>query len=506
MIDKSPVLEISNLSKNFGMVKANKDINMSLYRGEILSILGENGSGKSTLINMMAGIYMPDSGHIFIDGHEADIRTPRDASGYGIGVVHQHFKLVDSMSALDNVLICLEDNHIRKKDVKSRMLEISKQYGFKLSPDKKICDMSVSEKQTVEIIKVLIKGAQILILDEPTAVLTPAETEGLFKILRLLRSDNKAIIIITHKLQEVLNISDRVYLMRKGSHVGTVKTQDATVEGLTAMMVGRSVELSIECPKVLKHEKYLEVRGVDYSDADGKHLLDDISFDLYSGEILGVAGIAGSGQNELSEILAGVRKTKNGEIMYLADGISDISRMNVAQRERAGIRIGFVPEDRLGMGLISDGDIVENLMLRDNTEKRNLFVDRRSADEKAHSLIEKLEIATPGTKTPVRMLSGGNIQKVLLGREILRSPRILIVAYPVRGLDINSSYMVYQMLNNEKKKGAAILFIAEDLDVIMEISDRVMVLSDGVISGIVDPKTTSRETIGTLMTKSRGEV
>ena len=501
-------IELKNITKTFGSVVANKNVSLTVNRGEILSILGENGSGKTTLMNMISGIYFPDHGQIFIDGKEVVIRSPRDAFDYKIGMIHQHFKLVDVFSAAENIVLGLEEKgkfNIKKSAEKIR--KISEQYGFDLDPKKKIHEMSVSEKQTVEIIKVLYRGADILILDEPTAVLTPQETQKLFAILRRMRDDGKAIIIITHKMQEVLSLSNRVSVLRKGEYIGTVETKDTTEEALTEMMVGQKIDLNIERTEPKDPQNRLEVNGISCINREGIKLLDDISFNVRSGEILGIAGIAGGGQRELLESIAGLQHLNNGEILYhnpktgKTDNLRDKTPIQIRD---LGVRLSFVPEDRLGMGLVGNMDIVDNMMLRSYRKGKTAFLERKKPKDLANKIIEELNVVTPGANTPVRRLSGGNVQKVLVGREIASSPTVLMAAYPVRGLDINSSYMIYNLLNRQKESGVAVIFVGEDLDVLIELCDRIMVISSGRIAGMVDARTATKEEIGMLMTKNSG--
>ena len=357
--------------------------------------------------------------------------------------------------------------------------------------------MSVSEKQTVEILKVLYKGAEVLILDEPTAVLTPQETDKLFAILRKMKEKGCAIIIITHKLQEVLSISDRVTILRKGKSIDTVKTTECDVRTLTELMVGRSVSLSIERPQPEKTETILKVVDLTVDKADGSKALHEVSFSIKRGEILGVAGVAGSGQKELCETIAGLMPAKEGAILYKKENILGKTPSEIIEK---GISMSFVPEDRLGMGLVASMGMTENMLLKSYQEGKGPFINRKPAKELAEKLINKLEIVTPGTETPVRLLSGGNVQKVLLGREIESGPNLLITAYPVRGLDINSSYTIYNLLNEQKMKNVAVMYIGEDLDVLLELSDRIMVLCHGKITGIVNAAETTKEEIGMMMT------
>ena len=503
---KVPAIELKNITKRFGKVVANKDVNLTAYRGEILSILGENGSGKTTLMNMISGIYFPDEGQIFVNGNEAVIASPKDAFNHKIGMIHQHFKLVDVFTAAENIVLGIENKKFNIKSSTEEIKSISEQYGFELTPDKKIYSMSVSEKQTVEIIKVLYRGADILILDEPTAVLTPQETEKLFAILRNMRDDGKCIIIITHKLHEVLSLSDRVSVLRKGEYVGTVNTAETSESELTEMMVGKKVELNIERSEPENPTDRLTVKGISCVDRQGATVLDNVSFTAKSGEILGIAGIAGSGQRELLESIAGLQHLKSGEIIYLdpktgkEENLRDKSPVQIRDM---GVRLSFVPEDRLGMGLVGNMDIVDNMMLRSYRKGHSMFLQRKAPKDLAMKIINDLEVVTPGANTPVRRLSGGNVQKVLVGREIAASPTVLMVAYPVRGLDINSSYMIYNLLNDQKKQGVSIIFVGEDLDVLVELCDRIMVIGSGRITGIVDARTTTKEEIGLLMTKSK---
>lgn len=502
-------IELKNITKTFGNVIANKDISLKVNRGEILSILGENGSGKTTLMNMIAGIYYPDSGHIYIDGKETVIKSPRDAFSHGIGMIHQHFKLVDIFSATENILLGLKDDgkfNIKESAIKVK--NICDQYGFELDLDKKIYEMSVSEKQTVEIVKVLYRGANILILDEPTAVLTPQEIQKLFAILRKMKDDGKSIIIITHKLNEVLAISDKVAVLRKGEYVGTVKTSETNESRLTEMMVGRKIDLNINRSETINTTERLVVKGLNCINREGINVLENISFTCFAGEILGIAGIAGSGQRELLESIAGLQKVQNGDILYIDPksnktyNLRDHSPLEIREM---GVRLSFVPEDRLGMGLVGNMDIIDNMMLRSYRRSKSIFLERKQPKNLARKIIQDLEVVTPSETTPVRRLSGGNVQKVLVGREIAASPTVLMAAYPVRGLDINSSYLIYNLLNEQKENSVAVIFVGEDLDVLIDLCDRILIICGGKISGIVDARNTTKEEIGLLMTKHGGE-
>lgn len=562
-MEKQTVIEFRNITKRFGTsVIANNNVSMDVKRGEILSVLGENGCGKTTLMNMLAGIYYPDEGQIIIHGEEASIRSPKDAFRYNIGMIHQHFKLVDVFTATENIVLGTgKGEKYDLKEAKTRITAMSEKYGFHIDLDKKIHEMSVSEKQTVEIIKVLYRGADVLILDEPTAVLTPQEIKKLFAVLRAMRDDGKSVLIITHKLNEVMEISDRVAVLRKGEHVKTVNTAETNEKELADMMVGQKVTLNIDRPMPENPELRLNVEGITMVGNEGNFVLDNVSFDAYSGEILGIAGIAGSGQRELLEAVAGLHHLQNGSVTYInpkkdkpitfyhksfervmelasegmlryadgkdftgkdADGralskkairalveageiffkedeIINLREKTPLQIRELGVRFSFVPEDRLGMGLVGNMDIIDNVMLRSYRRGKSVFVDRKSPEELANEIIKNLQVVTPGTHTPVRRLSGGNVQKVLVGREIAAGPKVLMAAYPVRGLDINSSYTIYNLLTEQKKNGVAVVFVGEDLDVLLALCDRIMVIAGGKVMGTVDARTAKKEEIGLMM-------
>lgn len=583
-MEREIALEMRGVSKYFGSVVANKNVNLKVYKGEILAVLGENGSGKTTLMNMISGIYFPDEGQMFVGGEEAVIRSPQDAFAYKIGMIHQHFKLVDVFTAAQNIVLGvknepkpvddkknafskffakigrkMESGLYKKKEVAAQVKGIADKYGFEIDPNKKIYNMSVSEKQTVEIVKVLYRGANVLILDEPTAVLTPQETEKLFAVLRKMKEDGKSIIIITHKLNEVLAVSDRVAILRKGESVGEIATKDADENKLTELMVGKKVALNIERSTPENCEDRLEIKGLNVKSHDGVKVLDNVSFTAKSGEILGIAGIAGSGQKELLEAIAGLQKLESGDmifhnpkkdkpvtffhkdlhrvkelakegafryengetvdftgktdkeikelvnagkVLFKEDEIIDLKDKTPLQIRELGIRLSFVPEDRLGMGLVGNMDIVDNMMLRSYRKGNSVFLDRSKPGKLADEIIEELEVVTPSAHTPVRRLSGGNVQKVLVGREIASAPKVLMAAYPVRGLDINSSYTIYNLLNKQKENGAAVIFVGEDLDVLIELCDRILVIGSGKVTGVVDGRTANKSEIGLLMVKT----
>ena len=555
-----PAIRLQNITKRFGSVVANDHVSLSVKHGEILSVLGENGSGKTTLMNMIAGIYFPDEGHILIDGQEVVIRSPKDAFDHGIGMIHQHFKLVDLFTAAENIVLGIsEKGRYNLKAVNEKVKAIADRYGFHIDPAKKIYDMSVSEKQTVEIVKVLYRGAEILILDEPTAVLTPQEITRLFEVLKRMKEDGKSIIIITHKLNEVLEVSDRVAILRRGEHIATVETKDTNEAELTEMMVGKKISLNIERVSPVNPIPRLEVTDLNLYNSEGVHVLKDITFTANGGEIMGIAGIAGSGQRELLESIAGLQPVSSGSVIFnnpkkdrpvsffhknlkqvkhLAEqgafhdvNMKDVSFHGMSRKairkwvetggvlfredevmnlrdktpleiRQLGIHLSFVPEDRLGMGLVGNMDITDNMMLRSYRKGRYGFLNRKKPRAQAETIIKELEVSTPGVSTPVWRLSGGNVQKVLVGREIAYAPKVLMAAYPVRGLDIGSSYTIYHLLNRQKEKGVAVIYVGEDLDVLLELCDRIMVINSGAVTGIVDARTATKEEIGLLMTKT----
>ena len=497
-------VRLQHVTKTFGPVVANKDVSLSVRRGEILALLGENGSGKTTLMNMIAGIYYPDEGEIYVGDKAVTIRSPRDALDLGIGMIHQHFKLVDVFTATENIALSMGGGRFDLKKVHEKARAICEKYQFALDLDQKVYEMSVSQKQTLEIVKVLYRGADILILDEPTAVLTPQETERLFTVIRNMKADGKAVIIITHKLHEVLAISDRVAILRKGEYVGDIATRDADEATLTAMMVGEKVELNIERPEPVNPVKRLDIQHLTVRSADGITVLDDASFDVYGGEILGIAGISGNGQKELLEAIAGLQPTQRGaSVEYYAPDTSApvqlIGKSPKAIRE-AGIHLSFVPEDRLGMGLVGSMGMTDNMMLKSYGKGHSPIVDRKAPHDLAETIKKELNVVTPDLNTPVSRLSGGNVQKVLVGRELAADPIVLMTAYAVRGLDINTSYTIYHLLNEQKKKGVAVIYVGEDLDVMMALCDKIMVLCHGKVMGVVHAHKTTKEELGLMMT------
>ena len=496
-----------NITKVFGDIVANNNVTLDIYRGEILSLLGENGSGKTTLMNMLSGIYFPDGGEMLINGEPVMISSPKEAFDHGIGMIHQHFKLVDVFTAAENIVLGLEEKgKLDMEKAEQKIRDICDTYGFDVDPKQKIYNMSVSQKQTVEIVKVLYRGADILILDEPTAVLTPQETDKLFAVLRNMKKDGKTVVIITHKLHEVLAISDRVAVLRKGQFVGDMITAETNEQEMTNMMVGRSVELNIDRPEPKDPKPRVIVENLTVKGPDGVMKLDDVSFTANTGEILGIAGISGCGQKELLESIAGLQRVEKGTIKYIHDDgdAEELLGKDPLKIAEIGVSLSFVPEDRLGMGLVGSMDLTDNMMLRSFRRGRSMFTDRKTPRALAERVVDELEVNTPSVSTQVRKLSGGNVQKVLVGREIASAPTVLLSAYAVRGLDINSSYTIYNLLNEQKEKGVAVIYVGEDLDVLLELCDRILVLCGGKVSGVVDGRGADKREVGMMMTKLGG--
>ncbi len=494
------MIEMRGITKYFGSVIANEEIQLTVREGEILALLGENGSGKTTLMNMLSGIYQPDKGEIFVNGQLVQIQSPEDAKRLGIGMVLQHFKLVDCFSAADNIWMGYEGaKPLLTKQRYSDIEAMCHQFGFQIDPKKKVSNMSVSEKQTLEIIKVLYYGAKLIILDEPTAVLTVQEIEKFFEVLRHMKEKGHSIIIITHKLNEVLDISDRVTILRKAEYITTLETSETTEQQLTEEMVGRQISLCIDRAPMEKTRPLLEIRDLSIRSDTGATAIDKVNFYIRGGEILGVAGIAGCGQKELCEAIAGLRPIVGGQMIHKGDNIVGLPPKDIIEK---GISMSFIPEDRLGMGLAPSLSITDNMIVKNYANSPGILVDRKAGRKAAQQVIDELAVVTPSTETPVRRLSGGNVQKILLGREIMAAPNVLVTAYPVRGLDILSSYSIYDILNAEKQKGTGILFVGEDLDVMLELCDKIMVLCHGKLMGIVHAHKVTKEQLGLMMTGS----
>jgi simple sugar transport system ATP-binding protein len=497
MKDKVPYISMTGITKSFGSVVANKNINFTVNSGEIHALLGENGAGKSTLMNMLSGVYTPDSGSILVHGSEVKFSSPKDAIKNGIGMIYQHFKLIEAMSARENIIIGNKTAFFyNKKKVDLKIKEVCEKFGLEIDLEKKVHDMSVGERQILEIIKVLYRGADILIFDEPTTVFTPQEVEKLFSIMRRLKEKNCSIIFITHKMDEVMEIADKITVLRKGETVSTLNKIDSNPSELAKLMVGRTVDLSIKKIEKEAGKCLLEIKNLYVNNDEGLTVLKDINFNMYEGEILGIAGIANSGQKEICEAIAGISKIKSGNILFKGEELVGKNPRDIITK---GISMSFIPEDRLGMGLVASMDMVENLMLKAYHKQKGFFLKRKPVAEKAKEIKKTLDIKTPNIHYPIKNLSGGNIQKILLGRELDSNPSLLIMAYPVRGLDINTCYTIYELINEQKKKGVSVLFIGEDLDVIMQLCDRIVVLCDGEVTGTVEKEQVEKEKLGLMM-------
>jgi general nucleoside transport system ATP-binding protein len=494
-------VEMRDVSKRFGEVLANDSISLAIPDSSIHAIIGENGAGKSTAMNILYGFYTADTGEILVDGQPHRINGPRDAIDLGLGMVHQHFMLVETLTVAENIILGAEPRSglaIDYKKARAGVWRISEQYGFKIDPDALVGDLSVGQQQRVEILKTLYRGARILILDEPTAVLTPQEVVEMFAILRGLREQGKTIIIITHKLAEVLALSDNITVMRDGRVVGNLPTADATAEGLARLMVGREVLLRVEKKDASVGQPVLEVRGLSFRGDDGHARLTDVSFEVKSGETLGIAGVEGNGQTELIEIIAGLRRQSAGEIVLNGRSMNDLTPL---ERKRLGV--SHIPEDRHRRGLILSFDLAENSILgvhRDPPISKSFLLDREVIDQRARRLVAEYDVRPPDTSLPAGALSGGNQQKLIVAREFDIGPKLLLVAQPTRGVDIGATEFIHRKLIESRDAGAGVLLVSAELDEVLSLSDRVIVFYEGRIVGEVDPKSVSEEEIGCLMT------
>ena len=500
---KNPeVLHFNNITKLFGDVVANDKISFSIKAGEIHALLGENGAGKSTLMNILNGIYQLDSGELLLADKTINVKSPKAAIDLGIGMIHQHFKLLENAKGLDNLLLGQVPGFwLNKKKALQKYQDLIKEFNLNIDLHKYVNEMSMGEKQILEILKVLAREPRILVFDEPTTVLTPQEIDNLFNIMIHLKNHGYSLIFITHKMSEVMKISDRVTVLRKGQYIKTLITTETNPRELTDLMVGHHTELKIKRLPVLYNESLLVLENVSVADQDNVEQLKGISFKVGKGEIVGIAGISGHGQKELCEAIVGMQKLKSGSIYFQGE---DLSKYSVKEIIRKGIGMSFVPEDRLGMGLVAGMDIVDNIFLKDY-QKLGFWLDKKNSEVKSEDLIKRLNINTTGKKEKISLMSGGNIQKVLVGRELATEPQLLITAYPVRGLDIATSYIIYDLINEQKTKGAGIIFISEDLEALIELSDRIVVLNHGAVSKIVKADETSKEELGYYMMSNAGE-
>ncbi|MCT4621093.1 MAG: ABC transporter ATP-binding protein [Marinisporobacter sp.] len=492
------LVAMAGIGKRFGENWVNQDVDFSLKSGEIHALLGENGAGKSTLMNILAGVYKQDAGEMMLHGKKVILTSPRDAISNGVGMIHQHFKLVENLTASENIILGYKKGlFLNKKKIEKDIRDFSEKYGLSIDPSDYVYHMSVGEKQRIEILKALYRGADILILDEPTAVLTPQEIKELFDILRKMAANGCGIIIITHKMREVMDLADRITVLRKGVRVGTVLKSQVDEKELTEMMVGKPVsEKKIKDRKEGK-EIGLAIENVTIHNDKGITALKNISFQVRKGEIVGIAGISGNGQKELAEGIAGLRKMENGAIKIDGEGVG-----GKTVRQIIDMGLSFVPEDRIGTGLVGSMDLTDNLILKDyRKEKRRkgFFIQKKKIREEARKIVDRFDIKIADIDAPISSLSGGNLQKILLGREILEDPKVLIAAYPVRGLDIATTEAVYDLLLKQRDQGCAVLFISEDLEHILRLSDRIVVLEGGRVTGIVKPEETTMDEIGMMM-------
>ncbi len=502
-----PAVQMRGITKRFPGVLANDHVDLEVYPGEVMALLGENGAGKSTLMNILSGLYRPDEGEILIHGWPVHLHSPRDAIAHGIGMVHQHFMLVETLTVAENVVLGLDTVGWvpRMEEVHRQIESLSEQYGLRVGPTAYIWQLSVGEQQRVEILKLLYRGADILILDEPTAVLTPQESAELAKTLRRMAEEGKAVIFITHKLDEVMAFADRVTVLRAGKVVATLRTAETNKAELARLMVGREVLFRLEKRACRPGEVALEVENLQALNDKGLPALRGVSFQIRAGEILGIAGVAGNGQRELAEVITGLRRATGGSVRVYGRDIT-----NCSPREVIEAGVGYIPGDRVGVGLVPNLSVADNLAMKAYREPplaRGPLLDRNALRDFARHLIDAFRIITPDHRTPARLLSGGNQQRVVLAREITASRGVLIAVYPSRGLDVGATEAVRRALLEERDKGAAILLISEDLDELMQLSDRIAVLYEGQIMGIVVPEETTLEAIGLMMAGQRaGEV
>ena len=487
------------ITKRFPGVLANDHIDLSVQAGHVHALLGENGAGKTTLMNILCGLYRADEGDIHIRGQGANLQSPRGAIALGIGMVHQHFMLVEPQTVAENVILGLKTPRffLNLARIERQILEFSEQYGLQVDPKARIWQLSVGEQQRVEILKMLYRGVDILIMDEPTAVLTPQEVEDLFVTLRHMAGEGKAIILISHKLHEVMAISDRITILRAGKVVATVDTSQTTKEDLAQMMVGRKVLFHVEKPPVEPGEIALEVRDLRAQSDKDLPALRDVSLTIRQGEILGIAGVAGNGQRELAEVITGLRKASAGCVFIAACDVTNCSPRRMIQEQ-----VSHVPGDRLGVGLVPNLAVSDNVILksyRDRPLAKGPFLDRLAITQFAGRLIETFSIVTPSHETPVKLLSGGNLQRTILAREIGVGPRVMVAVHPTRGLDIGATESVCNLILKERAEGAAILLISEDLDELLSVSDRIAVMYEGEIMGVVRPEGADVKEIGLMM-------
>ena len=499
-IMKQPVIEMRNITKRFGDVVANENVSLCLYPGEIHALLGENGAGKSTLMNVLTGIYKPNSGEIFYHGKKVSIKSPKQAVDMGIGMVHQHFRLIPPLSVAENVFLYMPDCKVilREKEMEAAIDACSKEFHLDVDASAKVWQLSVGEQQRVEIIKLLYRGADILILDEPSAVLTSQEAVEMFKVLRAMADSGKSVIIISHKMNEVMQNADRITVLKGGKVEDTMEAKDATVERLTRAVVGdREFVPQVREKGAVSRETVLSVHNLSVKNDKGLTAVNHVSFDIHAGEIFGIAGVAGNGQKELTEAIAGLRKAQEGTITVKGENLTHLSI-----RRHIDKGVSFIPEDRLSMGLVPSLDLTENVILKHFGWKkfsRKGILRKKAMEDITQEYIQKYDIKTAGIHSSVGLMSGGNQQKLLIAREVNADQSLLVASYPVRGLDIGATEAIHKILLEESKKGTAILLVSEELDELFQMADRIGVMCDGNMMAVLDRESADYDTIGRLM-------
>ena len=496
----TPMVEMRKITKEFPGILANDQVSFDVHSGEIHALLGENGAGKSTLMSVLTGLYRPDGGDIYIEGEKTVFSSPKDAVNKGIGMVHQHFKLVQPFTVAENVMLSIKElkQIYNLKEIEQQIIKQSEAFGLSIDPKAKIWQLSVGEQQRVEIIKLLLLGAKVLILDEPTAVLTPQEANALYETLLKMIKSGKSVILISHKMNEVLENTDRITVLRDGKSIGTVYTKDTNEKELAKMMVGRNISAQMEKQSSRKEEKIFSLDNVSALGNNGFLKLKSISLDIYAGEILGVAGVDGNGQKELAEAVAGIRSVKIGSLAFCGKDCTKSGR-----KKRMNLGISYVPEDRMTTGLAPDLNAYENMALNSYRKYRGAFIRWDKVRKDTDRLIQAFDVRLASPENPVKMMSGGNIQKLLLAREIDSDPLLIIAVYPMRGLDIGATDYVKRLLIEQSEKGKAVLLISEDLEDLLSMTDRIIVMHGGEIMGVVKPSETTREEIGLMMAGKR---
>lgn len=496
------MVQMIGITKRFPGIIANDNVTLTVQSKEIHALLGENGAGKSTLMSILTGLYRPDEGEILIKGGKVDFVSPKDAVNQGIGMVHQHFKLVKPFTVAENIMLGLKGlkQVYKLREIEERIVACSQSYGLAIDPKAKIWQLSVGEQQRVEIIKLLFRGAEILILDEPTAVLTPQESGELYKTLRTMADMGKAVIVISHKMNEVMEHSDRITILRGGKSVETVVTGATNENELARLMVGREVARTLEKKPAVIGRKVLDLKGVSALGDRGRPVINGVSLDLYGGEIVGIAGVAGNGQTELAEIVAGLRQAKSGQVL-----VNDTDCTGAGCKKRSELGISYVPEDRMSTGLVPNLNAFENMILKSYRKEKRWLINWKKIRAYTDDIVRRFDVKLASVTNPVKMMSGGNMQKLLLAREIESEPSVIVAVYPMRGLDIGATEYVRKLLLDQRDSGRAVLLISEELEELLALSDRIAVMHGGEVMGVVDPLETTIEEIGMMMAGRRAE-